>query len=133
MNDKCAAGTGRFLEIMSHVFETDIQGFSQLAIGSESPVAINSTCSVFAESEVVSLIASSARKEDIAAGLFRSIASRVAGMVRQFRRYELTVFCGGGAKSQALKGFIEKAIERPLIVLQEPQFVVAYGAACLAR
>lgn len=129
MNDKCAAGTGRFLEIMAEVMETDLPGFSSLAMTSKTPVKINSTCSVFAESEVISLIASSAAREDIAAGLFKSIAARVAGMIRQFSQHQLTLFCGGGAKSPALKQAIEKAIEREITVLPEPQFVVAYGAA----
>jgi len=129
MNDKCAAGTGRFLEIMATVMETDIQGLSSLAMASRTPVRINSTCSVFAESEVVSLIASSAAKEDIAAGLFNSIASRVAIMIRHFNQNRPLLFCGGGAKSMALKEAIEKTAERQITVLPEPQFVVALGAA----
>lgn len=129
MNDKCAAGTGRFLEIMAAVTETDLQGLSSLAMASKTPVKINSTCSVFAESEVISLIASSAAKEDIAAGLFNSIASRVAVMIRHFSQDKPLFFCGGGAKSGALKEAIEKAVERKITVLPEPQFVVALGAA----
>ncbi len=129
MNDKCAAGTGRFLEIMAAVTETDLQGLSSLAVESKTPVKINSTCSVFAESEVISLIASSAAKQDIAAGLFNSIASRVAVMIRHFSQDKPLFFCGGGAKSGALKGAIEKAVERKITVLPEPQFTVAFGAA----
>ncbi|HOK56122.1 MAG TPA: acyl-CoA dehydratase activase [bacterium] len=129
MNDKCAAGTGRFLEMMANVFGIDVENFSNLAMNSKNPVKINSTCSVFAESEVVSLITSGTPKEDIAGGLFNSIASRIAGMVRQFGQSELIVFCGGGAKITALKYSIEKVIEKEIIVLPEPQFVVAFGAA----
>ncbi|MCM8820807.1 MAG: acyl-CoA dehydratase activase [Candidatus Omnitrophica bacterium] len=129
MNDKCAAGTGRFLEIMADVLETDMDGFSSLAMSSKNPVKINSTCSVFAESEVISLITSSTPREDIAAGLFNSIASRIATMIRQFRHTDRIFFCGGGAKIPALKSYLEKTISRDIIVLPEPQFVVAYGAA----
>ncbi|MCM8777054.1 MAG: acyl-CoA dehydratase activase [Candidatus Omnitrophica bacterium] len=129
MNDKCAAGTGRFLEIMADVLETDMDGFSSLAISSRKPVKINSTCSVFAESEVISLITSSAPREDIAAGLFNSIASRIATMVRQFSHTDRILFCGGGARIPALKYYLEKTMARDIIVLPEPQFVVAYGAA----
>lgn len=129
MNDKCSAGTGRFLEIMANVLETDIEGFSSLALSSKNPVKINSTCSVFAESEVISLISSSASRADISAGLFNSIASRIATMVRQFSHTEKILFCGGGAKIPALKHYLEKILERDVIVLPEPQFVVAYGAA----
>ena len=129
MNDKCAAGTGRFLELMANVFGINIEEFSNLALNSKNPVKINSTCSVFAESEVVSLITSGTSKEDIAAGLFYSISLRISGMVRQFSQNELVVFCGGGAKIPALKKSIEEVLEREIIVLPEPQFVVAFGAA----
>jgi len=129
MNDKCAAGTGRFLEMMAEVLETDLDGLSELAIHSRNPVSINSTCSVFAESEVVSLIAQAVKKEDIAGGLFNAIAMRISSMVRQFRHSQLTLLCGGGAKSSALKMSIENTMERKIQVLDNPQFVVAYGAA----
>ncbi|MCS7181349.1 MAG: acyl-CoA dehydratase activase, partial [bacterium] len=129
MNDKCAAGTGRFLEMMANVFGINIEEFSNLALNSKNPVKINSTCSVFAESEVVSLITSNTPKEDIAGGLFISISSRIAGMVRQFPHNDNIVFCGGGAKIPALKLSLEKILEKEIIVLPEPQFVVAFGAA----
>ncbi|MCX8083246.1 MAG: acyl-CoA dehydratase activase [bacterium] len=129
MNDKCSAGTGRFLEIMAGVLETDIEGFSSLAMSSKSPVKINSTCSVFAESEVISLITSSTSRQDIAGGLFNAIAVRIATMTRQFSYRENLLFCGGGARIPALKHYLEKILERDVIVLPEPQFVVAYGAA----
>ena len=129
MNDKCAAGTGRFLEMMSNVFGMDLEKFSYLALQSKKPIKINSTCSVFAESEVVSLITSNTPKEDIAAGLFYSIASRIVTMIRQFSYNDLILFCGGGANIPALKIYIEKIIEREIIVLPNPQFVVAFGAA----
>ena len=129
MNDKCAAGTGRFLEMMANVLETDLDGFSKLAMKSKNPAVINSTCSVFAESEVVSLLSSVTKKEDIAAGLFQAIAVRIAAMLGQFgKRYDI-VFCGGGAKSQALKTAVENTINTKILVLADPQFVVAFGAA----
>lgn len=129
MNDKCAAGTGRFIEMMANVFGIDIEKFSQLALNSKNPVKINSTCSVFAESEVISLITSNTPKQDIAGGLFISISSRIAGMVRQLSHNDKIVFCGGGAKIPALKSFLEKILEKEIIILPEPQFVVAFGAA----
>ncbi|MCM8784775.1 MAG: acyl-CoA dehydratase activase [Candidatus Omnitrophica bacterium] len=131
MNDKCAAGTGRFIEIMSNILETDINGFSSLAMSSKNPIKINSTCSVFAESEVISLITSLTPREDIAAGLFNSIALRITTMVRQFKNIDRILFCGGGAKIPALKYYLEKNIEKELFVLHEPQFVSAYGAAMI--
>lgn len=129
MNDKCAAGTGRFLEMMAGVLETDLEGLSRLALASPSAVTINSTCSVFAESEVVSLISHTVAKGDIAAGLLRAIAERIAAMLRHFGQPERVVFCGGGARSPALKQAIERLTGRNLLIPDQPQFVVAYGAA----
>ncbi|MFX1460075.1 MAG: acyl-CoA dehydratase activase, partial [Promethearchaeota archaeon] len=83
MNDKCAAGTGRFLEVMAHALEVPINEFGDLALGSNKPASISSTCTVFAESEVISLFARGASKEDIAAGIHKSISRRVAGMAKR--------------------------------------------------
>ncbi len=129
MNDKCAAGTGRFLEMMAGVLETDIDGLSKLAMKSNAPVTINSTCSVFAESEVISLISKAAKKENIAAGLFNAISDRISVMLKQFGGYDYTLFCGGGAKSQALKNALEKTSGLKIVIVNNPQFVAAFGAA----
>lgn len=130
MNDKCAAGTGRFLEMMAGVLETDLNGLSELAMKAHSAVTINATCSVFAESEVVSLLAHAAKKEDIAAGIIKAIAVRIAFMMGQFRKSRDTIFfCGGGAHSPALRAAIEQICGHRLMVPEEPQFVTAFGAA----
>lgn len=129
MNDKCAAGTGRFLEMMAVVLGTDIYGIGRLAIQAENPVIINSTCSVFAESEVVSLLAHNEKKENIAAGLLNAIAARISTMMGHFRREIPVVFCGGGANIPGLKNCIEKISGREIQILENPQFVVAFGAA----
>ncbi|MBM3253183.1 MAG: hypothetical protein FJZ16_02880 [Candidatus Omnitrophica bacterium] len=131
MNDKCAAGTGRFLELMVDVLETDLEGLSNLALKSRKPVTINSTCSVFAESEAVSLIAHSVKREDIAAGLFDAIATRINNMIKQAHSSNPIVFSGGGAKSSALKKSLERITKREITILDNPQFVAAYGAALL--
>ncbi|MCM8758848.1 MAG: acyl-CoA dehydratase activase [Candidatus Omnitrophica bacterium] len=129
MNDKCAAGTGRFLEMMATVLETDIYGLGKLALSATKPVVINSTCSVFAESEVVSLLAHNEKKENIAAGLLNAIAARIATMMSHFRKDVPVVFCGGGANIPGLKESIEKISGRQIHILENPQFVVAFGAA----
>ncbi|HOJ39822.1 MAG TPA: acyl-CoA dehydratase activase [bacterium] len=128
MNDKCAAGTGRFLEMMAVCLETDLEGLSRLAARAVRPASINSTCSVFAESEVVSLIARGVVREEIAAGLFQAIAGRIATMVNQFPPLPETLFCGGGATSPGLHQALEKSVGRPIKVLPWPQYVVAFGA-----
>jgi len=129
MNDKCAAGTGRFLEMMADVLETDIYGLGEMSMQATRPVLINSTCSVFAESEVVSLLAHNEKKENIAAGLLNAIASRIATMMSHFNKENMVVFCGGGAKIPGLKEGIEKISNRKIQVLENPQFAVAFGAA----
>jgi len=129
MNDKCAAGTGRFLEMMAGVLETDIYGLGKLALQADKPVLLNATCSVFAESEVVSLIAHNEKKENIAAGLFNAIASRIATMMAHFNKNVRVVFCGGGANIPALKNSIEKISNRKLEIPEHPQFLVAFGSA----
>ncbi len=129
MNDKCAAGTGRFLEMMANVLETDIYGLGEISLKATRPVLINSTCSVFAESEVVSLLAHNEKKENIAAGLLNAIASRISTMMSHFNKEVPVVFCGGGAKIPGFKESIEKISNRKIHVLENPQFVIAFGAA----
>lgn len=129
MNDKCAAGTGRFLEMMANVLETDIYGLGKFSLQAEKPVLISSTCSVFAESEVVSLIAHNEKKENIAAGLINAIASRISTMMNHFNRKLPVIFCGGGAIIPGLKESIEKISNRQIQIPENPQFVVAFGAA----
>ena len=98
MNDKCAAGTGRFLEVMANALGVPISEFGALALRSSKPEPISSMCTVFAESEVISLFAKGAKKEDIAAGIHLSICKRVAGMAKRLNAEPLLVFCGGALK-----------------------------------
>jgi predicted CoA-substrate-specific enzyme activase len=148
MNDKCAAGTGRFLTLMAACLELDLSEMGRLSLRSQSPVALNSTCAVFAESEVISLIAQGRKKEDIVAGLHAAIASRIATMVRQIAGRELApqraaertaagpveglFFAGGGAQSAGVRAALESALGQPVYVPPEPQYVVATGAALIA-
>jgi predicted CoA-substrate-specific enzyme activase len=135
MNDRCAAGTGRFLTLMAGCLEMDLAEMGRLSLQSQSPVALNSTCAVFAESEVISLIAQGKKKEDIVAGLHAAIASRIATMVRQMAGrdpIEGLFFMGGGARNAGVCAALESALGRPVYVPPEPQFVVATGAALIA-
>lgn len=130
MNDKCAAGTGRFLEIMAHVLGVSLEEFSELAVKSGNKTLINATCSVFAESEVVSLFASGCKKEDIAAGLIDSIALRIGAMARGFGIKLEIYFCGGGARINALRVALSRQLACPVTVFNNAQFIAALGAAC---
>ncbi|MHA2007817.1 MAG: acyl-CoA dehydratase activase [Promethearchaeota archaeon] len=133
MNDKCAAGTGRFLEVMAHALEVPINEIGELALKSREPAAISSTCTVFAESEVISLFARGTKKENIAAGIHKSIARRVAGMAKRIGVTPLLVFCGGVAKNVAVKQFLEEELDFEIVNPDQPQLTGAIGAALIAQ
>ncbi|HIH75153.1 MAG TPA: 2-hydroxyglutaryl-CoA dehydratase [Methanosarcina sp.] len=129
MNDKCAAGTGKFLEYTAKALEVPIEELGDLALISKEPASITSMCTVFAESEVISLRARGFKKEDIAAGLTESIARRVAVMARQVGLKQNVAFVGGVAKNKGMKVFLEKELGVSLYVPPEPQITGALGAA----
>ena len=133
MNDKCAAGTGRFLEVMAHALEVPIDEIGGLALKSNKPASISSTCTVFAESEVISLFAKGTNKENIAAGIHKSIARRVAGMAKRIGVAPLLVFCGGVAKNVAVKSFLEEEFGYEIVTPDQPQLTGAIGAALIAQ
>jgi (R)-2-hydroxyacyl-CoA dehydratese activating ATPase len=129
MNDKCAAGTGKFLEYTARALEIPIDEFGPLALTSKTPASITSMCTVFAESEAISLRARGFKKEDIAAGLIESIARRVAVMARQVGLKQNIAFVGGVAKNAGIKAALEKELDISLYVPPEPQITGALGAA----
>ena len=129
MNDKCAAGTGRFFEMAARILDTSIYEFASLSEQAVSAAAINSTCVVFAESEIVSLLAKGTPKESIIKGLHESIARRIAGMMGT-ESVEGVYLDGGSANNTALVEAIEEELFTDVNVLEHPQFTVAFGAAC---
>lgn len=133
MNDKCAAGTGRFLEVMAQALEVGIEDLSELSEKATDTVTISSMCTVFAESEVVSLIAQGLPREEIARGLHQSIAERTAGLVRRVGLEELVMITGGVAKNTALVKLLNEKLGTTIIVPEEPQIAGALGAALLAQ
>ena len=132
MNDKCAAGTGRFIEVMAHVLEVALEDMGALSLGSGKPCMISSTCTVFAESEVVSLRAKGESRENLIAGIHKGIASRTITMGRSVGFHRDVAFTGGVAKNAGVKAFVEAAIGSQLLVPEEPQIIGALGAALLA-
>jgi len=132
MNDKCAAGTGRFLEVMARALEADLDDFGALAFRAERPAKISSLCTVFAESEVVSLIASGEPRENIIAGIHEAIAFRVAAMTNRVGLTAPVMMTGGVARNAGVVRALEKAIGLPLVVSPNAQVVGAVGAAALA-
>jgi len=132
MNDRCAAGTGKFLEVMAATLETDIAAFGGLAQNAAKSVSINSLCTVFAESEVVSLIGRGEDAAAIAMALHQAVVSRIAGMVRRVGVREKVVFAGGAARNQCLVQLLAGKLGVAIAVPDEPQTVGALGAALLA-
>jgi len=130
MNDKCAAGTGRFLQVMANALQVDISELSELAEKAE-PVNISSMCTVFAESEVVSLIAEGSSKEKIAAGLLQSVCNKTYSLVSKMDVEDKVFFSGGVSKSKVLKEMLEEKLGVDIISTEESQFLGAIGAAIL--
>jgi predicted CoA-substrate-specific enzyme activase len=133
MNDRCAAGTGRFLEMVAAVFRCNLSDLNDLAEDSEAPTDISSTCVVFAESEIISLISSGARREDVAAGAFASIARRVVSLVSRVGGVAApVVFTGGVAQSVRFAQVLSEALDTEVSQCQMPVFTGAIGAALMA-
>jgi len=133
MNDRCAAGTGKFLEVMAKMLGFKIDDFGDQALSAECSVSINSMCTVFAESEVISLISKREHPANIALGLHESIVSRLISMVKRVGLKENIVFGGGVAKNRCICRLLEKKIKLPIIIPENPQIVGALGAALEAQ
>jgi predicted CoA-substrate-specific enzyme activase len=132
MNDKCAAGTGRFLEVMAHALEVPLEEMGRLSLTAEKPEVISSICTVFAESEVISLTARGSSKLDIIAGIHEAIGRRMHSLVNQVGVHEPVVMSGGVAKNVGVVRVLERLLETEITVPQEPQIVGALGAALFA-
>ena len=132
MNDKCAAGTGRFLEVMAAALEVELDNLGEISLLSESPVSISSVCTVFAESEVVSRVAEGASKMDIVAGIHQAIASRIYAMTVRVPFKEKVIMTGGVARNVGVVRALEKRLETSLVVPEMPQHMGALGAAIIA-
>lgn len=133
MNDKCAAGTGRFLEMMARTLELDLKTMDELGLTWKNDLTISSTCTVFAESEVIGLIAENKDTADIIHGLNKAVAQRTCGMVTRSRGTGPYMMTGGGAKNPGLAGEIEKKLGEMLHITEHPDLAGALGAALFAR
>jgi len=133
MNDKCAAGTGRFLEVMARAMEADLDEFGALSLRAERPAKISSLCTVFAESEVISLIARGETRENIIAGIHEAIASRVSAMANRIGLAAPVMMTGGVARNAGVVQALEKVIGMPVVVSPYAQVTGAIGAAVFTR
>jgi predicted CoA-substrate-specific enzyme activase len=129
MNDKCAAGTGRFLEVILGRLQVPLDGLAERVAGAPRAVPVSSTCTVFAESEVISLVASDEPLDGIVKGLHAALASRVASLARGAPGGDEALMSGGVALNGAMVAALREALGRPVRVLPEPQLVGALGAA----
>ncbi|MEW6264315.1 MAG: acyl-CoA dehydratase activase [Thermodesulfobacteriota bacterium] len=132
MNDKCAAGTGRFLEVMAKALEVDLDQLGPLSLQAESPSRISSICTVFAESEVISLIAKGEGRENIIAGIHEAIAVRVSSLIKRLDPAAPLIMTGGVARNVGVVKALESKLELPIQVLNTAQVNGAIGAAVLA-
>lgn len=132
MNDKCAAGTGRFLDVMARVLETDVSKLGEISDKSENKVSISSTCTVFAESEVISHLSANAKKEDIIAGIHTSVARRVAALAMRMGIQQQVVMVGGVARNSGVVNAMKEELGCDIKVPELAQLTGALGAAIYA-
>jgi len=130
MNDKCAAGTGRFLQVMANVLETEVDQLDALASNS-APRDINSMCAVFAESEVISLLSQGTSKEAVASGILHSISNKILHMTSRITIREKVLFTGGVASNTMIREIISKKLKCRVLTHKDSQYAGAIGAAII--
>lgn len=133
MNDKCAAGTGRFLEVMANIIGVSIDELGELHLKAEKPISISSTCTVFAESEVISYISKGEKIENIVAGIHKAIAERIYNMAYKVGFKPEILITGGVAKNKGFVYELSKRVGYKLNIPVEPQIIGAFGAAIIAK
>jgi len=133
LSEKCAGGSGRFLQVIARVLQIDLKEIGQLSLKSKNKLDFNTGCAVFAESEAISRIAEGASKEDILAGVHRALAAKVQNLVERVGLEPDCALIGGGAKDIGLVRSIEEGLGLSLLVPEEPQIVAALGAALIAK
>jgi len=131
LNDRCAAGTGRFLEVMAEALGVEIAQLGRLSLQADKPAQFSSTCTVFAESELVGMLAEEKSRKSIAAGLSRVVAYQVAVLLGQVRYQAPIALVGGVAKNEGVRAALEELLEMDVRVPDQPQMVCALGAALM--
>ena len=129
MNDRCAAGTGKFLEFMATALQVPVEDFGGFALRADKRIQINSLCTVFAESEATSLMARGEKPANIALGLHLAIVQRTLAMLRRVGAVEPALFAGGVAHNPCVRALLEEYLGMPVIVPDQPDLVGALGAA----
>lgn len=133
MNDKCAAGTGRFLEVVSRILEVEIDELGRLHFeGGVFPLPVNATCTVFAESELITLLSNGHSRPEIISGVHYSIAKRIARLAARAGIEDLILFDGGPAMNEGMAAALEDELMRKVVVPEHPQITTAIGASLIA-
>jgi len=133
VSEKCAAGSGRFLDIIVNVLRIDVKDIGSLSLKSKNPVTFTTGCAVFGESEAVSMVAEGISKEDILAGVHKALANKISSLLDRVGLEERCAISGGGGLNVGLIKSVEKELGIQLLVPPEPQFITALGAAIIAE
>jgi predicted CoA-substrate-specific enzyme activase len=133
MNDKCAAGTGKYLESMAETLEIELSEMGALERGAEEATPLSSTCAVFAESEVISQIHQGAKRPALVAGICESVVDQIMGQVERVGLEPPIAMTGGVARNEGVRRRLEAALETDLLVPEDPQIVGAHGAALIGH
>ena len=132
VSEKCAGGSGRFIEVIANVLRIDLSDFGALSARSKTSITFSTGCAVFGESEAITRISEGVSKEDIAAGVNKALASKISSLVKKLKLEEPCAICGGGALSNVLVNTIEGELNITLLVPPNPQLITAFGAALIA-
>ena len=133
VSEKCAAGSGRFVEVIANVLRIDLKDFGPISLRSSRPVSFGTGCAVFGESEAVTRVAEGIPKEDIAAGVNLALAGKITSLAGKIKLEEPCAICGGGALNAGLIKSLEAELHIRLLVPPQPQIITALGAAIIAR
>jgi (R)-2-hydroxyacyl-CoA dehydratese activating ATPase len=133
VSEKCAAGSGRFVEVIANVLRVDLKDFGPVSLKSNKPVSFSTGCAVFGESEAITRVAEGIPKEDIAAGVNQALAGKISSLARKIKLEEPCAICGGGALNTGLVKAVEQELHINLLIPPQPQIVTALGAATIAR
>ena len=132
ISEKCAAGSGRLLQVIARVLQIDVKDMGKLSLNSTQRVDFTTNCAVFIESEVISRIAEGYTREDIAAGVQRSLAAKVQVLVERVGMVPDFALVGGTANNRGLVKSIEEGLKTELVIPEQPQIMAALGAALMA-
>jgi predicted CoA-substrate-specific enzyme activase len=133
MNDKCAAGSGRFIEVIADTLEVPLDQVGDLSLRSESPAKISNICTLWAQQEVAASLAQGIPISDLLAGVHQSLADRICRMVNRLKVEDAVIVTGGGGKNRGLLKALSQQLDREVLVPKEPLITGALGAALLGK